>query len=1388
MQSSEDQPDLRLQKRLMTPFLSKKVPPIPSPEDRLPFQEANANFIQRILFTWLHPIMKVGYKRTLVPDDMYCMTDDLKVEVLAQSFYDHLEMRTQKAQAKYTTEMKQKHPQWDGDMCEFKISRFDTIYALFLTFKKRYVISCCSLGIAQLAQTLNPLIVKKLIKYVELKNMGIETGLGKGVGYSIGVTVMILLNGVALNQAFYRAMSVGALVKAVLTKALLEKSFRLNAVSKHRYPVGKITSIMGTDLSRIDFALGLQPFLVVFPIPMIVAIVILCVNIGPVALVGVAIMLVFVVFMGYSTKMVFARRKLATVYTDSRVNYLKECLNNLRIIKYYSWEPPYMDNVSGVRKKEMGIIYYIQVVRNVVTAIAMNLSLVCSMITFLILYAVDGTNDAANIFSSLAVFNVLTQVLFLMPMALAAGSDALVGINRVGAFLSSPENTESDISIKPSPEAEKYMKQNRLSIKVDHASFEWEVFGEADDDDQKKPVTKEKPQTPVSSISLDSLSDGTLNEKTSFPGLNNIDIEVKKGEFLVITGLIGSGKSSLLNAMAGFMKRIEGTVSINGSLMLCGQPWIQNTTVKDNIIFGHELDEKKYADVIYACSLERDLSILPAGDRTEIGERGITLSGGQKARINLARAIYANREIILFDDVLSAVDARVGRHIMEKCILGMLSEKTRILATHQLSLIGSASRIIFLNGDGSISIGTPDELAASNEGYRKLMAFNNATETEIEEEDEEVKVEEKINIERQVSRITAATTVSEGEQEEDHKVYNTDKAADGRLVLSENKSVNGIGFWVVKRYFQNGSGPLPPLFMLFLLILFTGLASFCSVFTNTWLSFWTEKKFDISEGAYIGVYVCLALCSFVMYMVEFVLIVYITNTSATNLNIKAVQKVLYSPMSFLDTTPMGRILNRFTKDTDVLDNEIGQQARFLVFTSGNIVGVFVLCICFMPWFALSIPPLAFAVCCIGSVYRATCREVKRLESVQRSFIYNNFNESLNGMDTIKAYGAEERFLESNAFYLNKTNEPYLVNIAAQRWLTVYLSIVAACFNLVIALLCVTGTFGISASASGLLLSSTLQITGMLSMLLRNFTQVENGMNSVERLCDFAYDLNTEAAYRIAETKPAPEWPQKGEILFDNVSMAYRPGLPMVLKNLDFNVKSQEKIGICGRTGAGKSSIMTALYRLSELEKGKIIIDGVDISNIGLNDLRSKLSIIPQDPVLFKGSIRRNLDPFGQSTSEKMWNALRRAGLIEENKLEMVKKQDKNSADLHKFHLDQVVEDDGVNFSLGERQLIAFARALVRGSKILILDEATSSVDYETDSKIQQTIAREFSNCTILCIAHRLKTIINYDKILVLDRGEVKEFDTPWNLFNIKGGIFKQMCEKSSIVSEDFQKI
>lgn len=749
--------------------------------------------------------------------------------------------------------------------------------------------------------------------------------------------------------------------------------------------------------------------------------------------------------------------------------------------------------------------------------------------------------------------------------------------------------------------------------------------------------------------------------------------------------------------------------------------------------------------------------MLPMGDQTEIGERGITISGGQKQRLNIARAIYFDADMVIMDDPLSAVDAHVGRHIFDNAILGLLRNKCRILATHQLWVLNRCDRIIWMEKGRIQAVDTFERLMADHAGFQHLMETTAVEKKEDKEDDDEDEKKDDVD----------------GADKTKKKKKKKQQA----LMQQEERATSSVPWSVYDAYIRSSGSILNAPLALFLLLLSQG----ANIITGLWLSYWTSDKFGLSNGAYIGIYAALGFIqAFLMFFFSVLLSTLGTRSSKIMLR-DAVTRALRAPMSFFDTTPLGRITNRFSRDVDVMDNNLTDAIRMYSFTVAMITSTFALIIAFFHFFAVALVPLYVMFIFAASFYRSSAREVKRYESVLRSHVFAKFGEGLTGMASIRAYGLQDRFKTELRQAIDEMNGAYFLTFSNQRWLSVRLDMIGNALVFTVGILIVTSRFSVNPSIGGLVLSYILAIVMMLQFSVRQLAEVENGMNAVERLRYYGTELEEEAPSHTIEVRKT--WPEKGEIVFDNVAMRYREGLPLVLKGLSMHVRGGERIGIVGRTGAGKSSIMSTLFRLVEISGGHITIDGLDIATVGLHDLRSRLAIIPQDPTLFRGTVRSNLDPFSEHTDLELWSALRQADLTHDAGSSS---DTDGEASSPRVKLDSIVEEDGLNFSLGQRQLMALARALVRNSQIIVCDEATSSVDMETDVKIQTTIATAFKGRTLLCIAHRLRTIVGYDRICVMDNGQIAELDSPLELWKREGGIFRGMCERSGIRAEDIK--
>jgi ABC-type multidrug transport system fused ATPase/permease subunit len=821
--------------------------------------------------------------------------------------------------------------------------------------------------------------------------------------------------------------------------------------------------------------------------------------------------------------------------------------------------------------------------------------------------------------------------------------------------------------------------------------------------------------------------------------LENITIKVPKGALVGIVGAVGSGKSTLLSSVIGETTLHSGSIKLGGKLGYAGQqPWILNATIRENILFGQPYHEDRYLGAIRDAALLTDLELFPDGDMTQIGERGINLSGGQKQRINLARLIYFECDIALLDDPLSAVDVHVGHYLFTHGIQGALQGRTRLLVTHQLHVLPQLDHIVVLNQGRIVEQGTFAELKANNGAFAQYLNT-----LDIDEESSS-------------PTLLAEPSLAHVKSVVDKNINQSSR----NLMQIEDRATGSVDIHVWIAHLK-ASG-----WWLYTAILFVLFFQFFRVLTDYWLVIWTQGQFGLTREQYIGLYIGIGFMQAITNLTLGLCFANGAITGARKIHETAFARILRAPLSYFDTTPLGRIMNRFAKDQDGVDNAVLDSIRRFVMNFANCLSIFGVILSATPLFSIPMFFILVLYYFTQKYYRNTSRELKRLESVSRSPLYAQIGETLAGLATIRAYGEQKRFLDKNMALIQTNQGPYYYLMSSSQWLSLRLEGFSAFTVFFAALLGVLArdASGFSAELLGLSLIYALQVTQSINFLVKLFAESEIAMNMVERLMYLGNELEQEAA-PITDHRPPQNWPSKGSIEFDQVDCKYAPDLPLVLHDVSFTIHSQEKIGIVGRTGSGKSSMIQTLFRTIEICKGTIKIDGINIHSIGLKDLRTRLAIIPQDPVLFSGSVRDNLDPFQNYTDDDIWNCLERAAL-KEKVVEM-------------GGLDGLVQTSGENISVGQRQLLCLARALLQKPVILVMDEATANVDYETDERIQQCLREDLKECTVLTIAHRINTIMDYDRIMVLDAGYIKEFDSPDNLMQIPNGIFRGMVNETS---------
>uniref|UniRef100_A0A8C8GKH1 ATP-binding cassette sub-family B member 6 n=1 Tax=Oncorhynchus tshawytscha TaxID=74940 RepID=A0A8C8GKH1_ONCTS len=1169
--------------------------------------EDGSSFISRLMYLWLNPLLRRGRRGELErPCNVYLLPRRLRTTAVHRHFLHCWEDCQQRAatQRRNTTprpaNKSLQNRTWTSPLQQgIAVEEVGLLKVLHKAFGLRYYL----LGVLKLAGNMlsfaGPLLLSSLVHYMEEEGAPISQGAWCATGLFFSTFFSALIR----NIFAFEVSKVSLSARAALISTIYGKALRVSGGSlAARFTLGEVVNFMSTDTDHVINFFNNFHEVWSLPFQFSIALYLLYLQVGVAFLGGLGVALLLVPLNKVLASKIMENNKHMLSHKDSRVKLMTEVLFGIRVIKFYNWEAYFAQKIADFRRQELSHLKAIKYLDAVCVYTWGSLPIVISIITFVTYVLLGHELTAATVFTTLALVGMLIVPLNSFPWVLNGILEAKVSLDRIQRFLKLP-NQDLDA----------YFSLGRC--------VSWKSWG--------------------------------------LPSYHSKDVVffflVCQGSLVVVVGKVGCGKSSLLAAITGELNRRGGDVYVQGREdgfgLAAQEPWIQHATVRDNILFGKDYNSSFYQAVVEACALTDDLNILPNGDRTEVGENGVTLSGGQKARLALARAVYMEKDIFLLDDPLAAVDSDVAHHLMERCIMGILMSKTRILCTHRIEFVDKADVVILMDNGTIIKTGS------------ELWPF-----------------------------------------------------IDSNVCFIPRFPVNIME-------------------------------------TTAFANMSSEVKF------YLTVYCSIAGANTVFTAFRAFLFAFGGIRAASVVHNRLLDTVLKATVTFFDTTPLGRVVNRFSSDLYSVDDTLPFFLNILLASIFGLLGMLVVMSYGLPWFLVALLPLGLLYHLTQRFYRHTSRDLKRLCSLTLSPVYSHFSETLSGLGTIRKC-FRERLTEENERRLEQNQRCLFLSNAAMQWLDIRLQMIGVVVVTGISVIAVVQHQfkSIDPGLVGLSLSYALSITGLLSGLIFNFTQTEMQLVSVERTEEYSTTLPTEQQH--SNPQVPTSWPEQGWVEFRGAVLSYREGLPNALDGVSLVVRPGEKVGVVGRTGSGKSTLFLALFRMVELNQGQILLDGVDTSQVGLAQLRSKLAIIPQDPFLFSGTVRENLDPCGRHPDPRLLEALEHCHL---------------SAVINCIGgLGAEVGERGKSLSLGQRQLLCLARALLTEANILCIDEATASVDQKTDKLLQQTIRETFQDKTVLTIAHRINTIMDSDRVLVMHSGKVVEFDTPADLCQRDDSIFSEL--------------
>ncbi|RDX92677.1 ABC transporter C family member 10, partial [Mucuna pruriens] len=1173
-------------------------------------------------------------------------------------------------------------------------SHVSILRILILCHQKEILVSGFFALIKVLALSSGPLFLNAFMLVAE-GNEGF-----KYEGYVLVISLLIIkiIESVSQRQWYFRSRLVGMKVRSLLTAAIYKKLLRLSNVARLTHSGGEIMNYVTVDAYRIgEFPFWFhQTWTTILQIG--IALVMLFRAIGMATIASLVVIVLTVLCNTPIAKLQHKFHSELMVAQDERLKASSEALVNMKVLKLYAWENHFKNAIERLRNVELKLLGAVQLRKAYNVFLFWASPVLVSAASFGVCYFLKIPLHANNVFTFVAALRIVQEPITTIPDVIGVVIQAKVAFTRIIKFLEAPELQSKNFRNKC------FVNNLNDSILIRHADFSWE--------------------------------DSVLK-----PTLRNINLEVRHGQKVAICGEVGSGKSTLLSLILGEVPITKGTIEVYGKFAYVSQTaWIQTGTIQENILFGSDLDVKRYEETLHRSSLVKDLQLFPNGDLTEIGERGVNLSGGQKQRIQLARALYQNADVYLLDDPFS----KDGFDTRQEYIMEGLKEKTVLLVTHQVDFLPAFDSVLLMS-DGEILEAAP---------YHCLLSSSKEFQNLINAHKETAGSDKLVNVTSSKTHPTSAGEITHAFMKKQFNV-----AHGNQLIKQEEREIGNTG---LKPYFQYLNQAKCYVYFSVATLSHLTFVTF-QILQNSWMATNVDNP-HVSTLRLIVVYFLIGVISIHFILFRSLLLVSLGLQSSKYLFLQLMNSLFRAPMSFYDSTPLGRILSRVSSDLSIVDLDIPFSLTFVVGATLNYYSTLtVLAVVTKPVLVISIP-LVYIVIRLQRYYFASAKEVMRMNGTTKSFLANHIAETVAGVVTIRAFEEEDRFFVKNLDLIDNNASPFFHGFASNEWLILHLEIVAAVVLASTALSLVlfpSGTF--TSGFIGMALSYGFTLNSSLILSIQSQCQLANYIISVERLNQYMH-IQSEAEEVIKTKRPPLNWPDEGEVEINDLQVRYRLDGPLILHGITCTFKAGHKIGIVGRTGSGKSTLIGSLFRLVEPAGGKIVVDGIDISSIGLHDLRSHFGVIPQDPTLFNGTVRYNLDPLSQHSDQEIWEVLGKCQLQE-----VVREKEEG--------LNSSVVEDGSNWSMGQRQLFCLGRAILRSSKILVLDEATASIDNATDLILQKNIRTEFADCTVITVAHRIPTVMDCSVVLSISDGKLVEYDEPDTLMKTEGSLFRQLVQE-----------